>query len=81
MALYVRDEAVNRLAEKARQTLGASTKTEAVRIALERLLHEEKKSIPLRERLKRIQQATLALGKPDREFNEKEFTDRLWGHE
>lgn len=81
MPLYVRDEQVNRLAEKVRKTLGAATKTDAVRVALERVLLEQKNAVPLRERLKQIQRRTLELGKADPDFDEKAFTDRMWGNE
>lgn len=79
MGLYVRDESVNRLAEKLRRTLGAKTKTDAVRTALEHMLREAEQPKPLRARLKRIQAATLALGTPDPDFDEKAYADSMWG--
>lgn len=79
MPLYVRDENVNRLAEKARRTIGAASKTEAVRVALEELIRRQAPATPLRERLKRIQAQTLALGKPDPDFDRKAYSDRMWG--
>jgi antitoxin VapB len=80
MPLYVRDEAVNRLAGKVQKAIGAATKTEAVRIALERLLRDEERKIPFSERLKLLQEQTLALGTADPDFDEMAYTDRMWGN-
>jgi antitoxin VapB len=80
MGLYVRDESVNRLAEEVRKTLGARTKTEAVRLALETLLREQRRKTPFSERIKDLQAKTLALGKPDPNFDQKAFTDDMWGN-
>jgi antitoxin VapB len=79
MPLYVRDEGVNRLAGDVQKAIGATTKTEAVRIALERLLQEREKKIPFRERLKLLQERTRALGKDRSDFDEKAFLDEMWG--
>jgi len=80
MGLYVRDESVNRLAEQARRTIGARTKTEAVRLALEKLLQEHRQKAPFSERIKALQAKTLALGEPDPNFDQKAFSDEMWGH-
>lgn len=79
MALYVRDENVNRLAGEVQRAIGAPTKTDAVRIALEKLLQEQERKLPFSERLKKLQAETLALGKPDPDFDRKAFTDEMWG--
>lgn len=81
MALYVRDDDVDRLAGEVQRALGTKTKTEAVRIALERTLDAKKKEVPLIERLKAIQAEARKLGNPDPDFNEKAFTDMMWGHD
>ena len=80
MGLYVRDESVNLLAEKARKTIGARTKTEAVRVALEKLLDEHQPKAPFSERLKTLQARTRALGEPDPSFDRKAYTDEMWGN-
>jgi antitoxin VapB len=80
MSLYVRDESVNRLAEQVRKTIGARTKTDAVRVALEKLLQEHEAKPPFSERLKALQAKTRALGEPDPHFDEKAFTDEMWGN-
>ena len=79
MGLYVRDESVNRLAEEVQKAIGAPTKTEAVRIALERILSERKHAAPLLDRLEIVRKRTMALGTPDPTFDEKRFTDEMWG--
>ena len=55
MALNIRNEEVNRLAERlaARKRLN---KTDAVRLALENELRRLEEAVPLRERLRAIQQ-------------------------
>lgn len=80
MPLYVKDDEINRLAERARRVLGTRTKGEAVRLALERALAERDDA--LRARLRDIQRRTLALGsvRPGAE-DEKTITDRLWGED
>ena len=78
MGLYVRDESVNQLAEQARRTIGVRTKTEAVRLALEKLLDEHQAKPPFSERLKSLQARTRALGEPDPNFDRKAFTDEMW---
>jgi antitoxin VapB len=59
MPLNIRSEVVNRLAER----LAARTqmnKTEAVRIALENELHRLDEAVPLRDRLRPLQQRVMS---------------------
>jgi antitoxin VapB len=79
MGLYVRDESVNRLAEEVQKAIGAATKTEAVRIALERILEAQQRKVPFSERLKKLQAETLALGDSDPDFDQKAYRDEMWG--
>jgi antitoxin VapB len=81
MPLYVSDEEVNRLAGEVQQVIGAATKTDAVRVALEELLAQRKAKKPLLDRLKAIEERARRLGTPDPDFGEKAFSDRMWGHE
>ena len=78
MPLYVRDERVNELARQAQQVLGTATKTDAIRVALERVVSQQTPKRPLRDRLLDVQKATLALGKPKADFDDKKFFDDLW---
>jgi antitoxin VapB len=54
-ALYIKDSAVNLLAEEVRKALNAPSKTEAVRIALQSQLDQMKAEEPLLSRLAKIQ--------------------------
>jgi len=65
MPLYVRDERVNQLAEQAQKILKASTKTDAIRQALERIVEAEEQRRPLAERLEKIKQRYQAMGTDD----------------
>ena len=79
MALNIRSEQVNRLAEK----LAARThqsKTDAVRSALENELRRLDEAVPLRERLRPIQQRVLARP-PTGLASDKAFFDKLSGDE
>ncbi|THV25669.1 type II toxin-antitoxin system VapB family antitoxin [Peteryoungia ipomoeae] len=80
MPLYVRDERVNLLAEKAQKVLKALTKTDAIRQALERVLKEEEQRPPLAERLEalRARYAMPAYEALD-PFDQKAFLDEMWG--
>jgi len=79
MALYVRDEDVDRLATEVKQAYGSRTKTEAVRMALERALDEKRKELPLRERLKALQEETRRISNPIPDFDDKAYFDEMWG--
>lgn len=75
--LSIRDESVNRLAEKLAKALRV-TKTDAVRIALTDKLEAIETAKPLRERLAPIQQRILA--RPATGFEaDKPFFDTLNG--
>jgi antitoxin VapB len=79
MALYVKDEEVDRLAEEVQVAYGVKTKTEAVRMALQRALDQAEEKPTLEDRLKAIQVRARALGTPDPNFDEKAYTDMMWG--
>ncbi|WP_273793892.1 type II toxin-antitoxin system VapB family antitoxin [Brucella anthropi] len=79
MSLYIRDSAVDELAKKVQKITNAPSKTEAVRRALENELQRTKESIPLRDRVKFIQDefATI-LGAQPEPFDMKKFSDELY---
>lgn len=79
MPLYVRDERVNQLAEQAQKILKAPTKTDAIRQALERVVHEDEKRTPLAERLEKLRQRYQGMGTVDPDFDEKAFLNEMWG--
>ncbi len=77
MALNIRDEAVNRLATEVASLRGVN-KTEAVRQALEAELHRLAARLPLRERLKPLQDRINARPATGLEAD-KAFYDELSG--
>lgn len=78
MPLNIRNEAVNQLARKlaARKHLN---KTEAVKVALENELRRIEEALPLRERLRPLQQRVLARPATGLEAD-KAFYDELSGN-
>jgi len=80
MPLYVRDERVNQLAEQAQKILKAPTKTDAIRQALERVVHEDEKRPPLAERLEKLRaRHNMPAFDTLEPFDEKAFLDEMWG--
>lgn len=79
MALFIRDAAVDALAEEVRRLTKAKTKTEAVRNALQAQLVAARRNLPLSERLARSKKLADALGPGDPTFDMKKFTDEMWG--
>lgn len=80
MALYVRDERVNQLAEQAQKILKAPTKTDAIRQALERVVQAEDRRPPLAERLEKIRaRHNMPAYDTLEPFDEKAFLDDMWG--
>lgn len=79
MSLYIRDNAVDELAEKVQKITNAPSKTEAVRRALQHELKRATDSIPLSERVKVIQDEIAAiLGPKPEPFDVKKFSDELY---
>jgi len=77
MPLNIRSEAVNQLAEKL-AARARTNKTEAVRIALENELHRLDQAVPLRERLRPLQERVLSRSATGLEAD-KAFYDELSG--
>jgi antitoxin VapB len=79
MPLFIKDAAVDRMAEQLRLRTGARTKTEAVRAALMHELERIEGEIPLRDRLGALRQrARERLGPPVRGVDMKKLMDELW---
>jgi antitoxin VapB len=78
MPLYIRDRAVDQLAERVQKATGASTKTEAVRIALEHELERATARMSFDERNAKVMAMADALGATDPNFDMKAFTDEMW---
>ncbi len=79
MALFIRDETVDRLASEVQKALKTTTKKEAVRIALEHELGRVRQEGTIFERVRRAQELAAALGPGDPDFDMKKFTDEMWG--
>ncbi len=81
MPLYIRDDSVDDLAKKVMRVTGAANKTEAVRLALQARLETEKAKKSLLERIMECQAMADEIGKPDPSFDQKTFSDDMWGDE
>lgn len=80
MALYIRDSAVNDLAEQVRAKLGAKTKTDAVRLALLGELERREKTVSVRDTFADLRrQADARLGPVSPDVDLKKFMDDMWG--
>lgn len=78
-SLYIRDSDVDELAKKVQKLTNAPNKTEAVRRALENELARAKKTIPLVERIRKIQdEVAVQLGPNPKPFDMKAFSDDMW---
>lgn len=78
MSLYIRDESVDALAVQVQKLSKAPNKTEAVRRALQNELRRMQENVPLRERIRKIQENVKAIGPDDPNFDMKTFTDEMW---
>jgi len=79
MALYIRDDEVNRLATRLQQALKAPSKTEAVRTALANELQRARSDRPMMEWIRKLQDEVKALGLPNHDFDMKKYMDEMWG--
>lgn len=80
MALYVKDEEVDRLVKDVRAAYGVKTKTEAVRIALQRALDQAEAKPTLREQLEAVRRRIREdYGPDDPDFDDKAYFDQMWG--
>ncbi|TPN43279.1 MULTISPECIES: type II toxin-antitoxin system VapB family antitoxin [unclassified Mesorhizobium] len=78
MPLYIRDDEVDALATRLQRETNAPSKTEAVRIALVHELERNRATVPLRDRIARLQAEARKLGLPTPDFDMKKFTDEMW---
>ncbi|AEH89729.1 type II toxin-antitoxin system VapB family antitoxin [Mesorhizobium opportunistum] len=78
MPLYIRDDEVDALATRLQRETNAPSKTEAVRIALVHELERNRATVPLRDRIARLQAEARKLGLPNPDFDMKKFTDEMW---
>jgi antitoxin VapB len=79
MSLFIKGEEIDRLASAVQQALGARSKSEAVKLALEHELARTEARIPLSERLKQAKALAARIGEANPAFDMKSFTDKMWG--
>lgn len=77
MPLYIRDDDIDALAEQVRRAIGARTKTDAVRHALQATLDAKLNQSSLFDRIKPLQARVADLGPVDPNFDMKSFTDDI----
>lgn len=79
MSLFIRDASVDELAKRVQKISKAPNKTEAVRRALQNELARIEETVPLKERVKKIQDEAAAILGPDRKpFDMKNYTDEMY---
>ncbi|MCM2458849.1 type II toxin-antitoxin system VapB family antitoxin [Rhizobium sp. CG4] len=79
--LHIRDETVNDLAIAVMKATNAPNKTEAVRRALQNELARLRKEVPLKERIKEIQdriESRIGPNPKSEPFDMKAFMDEQW---
>lgn len=78
MPLYIKDDAVAELARRTKEAMGASTVTEAVRVALEKALAEAKPRKFDDELFAKALAMADAMGPSDHSVDMKQFMDDLY---
>jgi antitoxin VapB len=78
MPLYIKDPKVADMAEQLRMLTNAASKTEAVHKALESAIEEAQRKL-LAPRLEEAIAIARQIGGHDDEFNQKAFSDEMWG--
>jgi len=78
--LFIRDEEVNKLAKKLQRATKAKTKTEAVKIAIEKALSEAQGIGPMRKKIEQAKAKVREMGDyVDPNFDQKAYSDEMWG--
>ena len=81
MPLYIKDPHVTELAETLRRLTRAPSKTDAVRVALERAIEATTNQIPLATRLRDAVAIARRIGPTNAAFDQKAFSDAMWGED
>ncbi|MBP2548796.1 antitoxin VapB [Neorhizobium galegae] len=79
MPLFVRDDEITAMAAELQHLTKAPSKTEALRRALRNELARTRQQLPVRERLAAARATADAIGPSADGFDQKAFTDELWG--
>ncbi len=79
MPLFIRDENVDAMVTEAMKLLGAKNKTELIRRVLKTTIDQAQKSQPLLMRVENARRLADGLGPVDPDFDQKKFSDELYG--
>ena len=79
MPLFIKDPDVAEMAERLRKLTSARTKTEAVRQALKSALKAAMDEPSLSDSLRAAVDIARRIGPSDPEFDQKRFSDEMWG--
>lgn len=79
MALFIRDDAVDALAEEYKHAIKAPSKKAAVKLALQDALERVRQKRPLMEQLEDVWKLVDEIGERDPNFDFKKFREELWG--
>jgi antitoxin VapB len=78
MPLYIKDPRIAEMAEELRALTKAGSKTEAVWKALERAIEEGGREL-LAPQIESAIAIARQIGRADNPFNQKAFSDEMWG--
>jgi hypothetical protein len=78
MPLYIKDPRAAEMAERLRALTNATSKTEAVLNALETAIEQAQREL-LAPELERAVTIARQIGRRDDEFDQKAFSDGMWG--
>lgn len=79
MALFIRDDEVDALASELQSVTKASSKKEAVKLALRNELDRARRRNPFDDRFVRAMAIADAMGPSDTALDMKRFMDEMWG--
>jgi antitoxin VapB len=79
MPLYIKDPRVAEMADRLQKLTNASSKTDAVLKALESAIERAQREL-LAPRLERAVAIARQIGRRDDTFDQKAFSDEMWGH-
>jgi antitoxin VapB len=79
MPLYIKDPRVAEMADRLQKLTNASSKTDAVLKALESAIERAQREL-LAPKLERAVAIARQIGRHDDTFDQKAFSDEMWGH-
>jgi antitoxin VapB len=79
MPLYIKDPRVAEMTDRLQKLTNASSKTDAVLKALESAIERAQREL-LAPKLERAVAIARQIGRHDDTFDQKAFSDEMWGH-